>query len=66
MSNPATAPKRAWLGNLILLGVSGAFVLGALELATRVLENAAAAQEVAGQSWAIYDEDLGYRPRPGF
>lgn len=66
MSNPATAPKRAWLGNLILLGVSGAFVLGALELATRVLENAAAAPEAAGQSWAIYDEDLGYRPRPGF
>jgi lysophospholipase L1-like esterase len=58
--------KRAWLGNLLLLGASGAFVLGALEVATRVLENAAAAKGVAGESWAIYDEDLGYRPRPGF
>ena len=58
--------KRAWLGNLVLLTLSGAFVFGALEIATRVLENAAASKDVAGESWAIYDEDLGYRPRPGF
>jgi lysophospholipase L1-like esterase len=31
-----------------------------------VLERAAAAQDAPGESWAIYDEDLGYRPRPGF
>ena len=60
------APRRAWLGNLVLLALSGAFVLGALEIATRVLENAAAARENAGESWAIYDDELGYRPRPGF
>jgi lysophospholipase L1-like esterase len=62
----AAKPKRAWLGNLALLGVSGLFVFGVAEVATRVLESAAAAKEVAGESWAIYDADLGYRPRPGF
>lgn len=60
------AKKRPWLGNLALLGLSGVFVFGALEVATRVLENAAASEDVAGESWAVYDEDLGYRPRPGF
>lgn len=55
-----------WLGNLILLGISGLFVLAVGEIATRVLEAAEAARERAGQSWAIYDADLGYRPRPGF
>jgi lysophospholipase L1-like esterase len=57
---------RRWLGNLVLLGVSGAFVFSAAEIATRMLESAAAAKEVAGESWAIYDADLGYRPRPGY
>jgi lysophospholipase L1-like esterase len=62
----AARPKRAWLGNLILLGVSSAFAFVAAEIATRVLENAAAAKDVAGESWAIYDADIGYRPRPGY
>lgn len=60
------ARRRAWLGSSILLGASGALVLGAAELATRALEVAAASKERTGQSWAIYDADLGYRPRPGF
>lgn len=60
------AARRAWLGNLLLLCGSGAFVFGAAELATRALERAARAKELAGESWAIYDADLGYRPRPGY
>ncbi len=59
-------PRRAWLGNLALLALSGAFVFAALEAATRVLESAAAARDAAQPSWAIIDDDLGYRPRPGF
>jgi lysophospholipase L1-like esterase len=66
MPDPAVKPKGTWLGNLLLLALSGAFVFAVAEVATRVLESAAAAKEVAGESWAIYDADLGYRPRPGF
>jgi lysophospholipase L1-like esterase len=54
------------VGNLFLLALSGAFVFGAAEIATRVLEASAAAKEGAAESWAIYDAELGYRPRPGF
>jgi lysophospholipase L1-like esterase len=66
MASAAAQPKRAWLGNLLLLALSGAFVLAAAEIATRLLERAAAAKDLAGESWAIYDPDLGYRPRPGY
>jgi lysophospholipase L1-like esterase len=62
----AGARSRRWLGNLLLLGISSAAVFAALEAATRMLEAAAASKQIAGESWALYDEDLGYRPRPGF
>jgi lysophospholipase L1-like esterase len=65
VADAAAQPKRAWLGNLILLGASGLLVFAIAEIATRVLESVARAKELAGESWAIYDADLGYRPRPG-
>ena len=66
MAGAPVKARRAWLGNLLLLGASGLFVFAVAEVATRALENAAAAKENAGESWAIYDPDLGYRPRPGY
>jgi lysophospholipase L1-like esterase len=36
------------------------------EIGIRVIESMRRADDAAGESWAIYDEKIGYRPRPGF
>ena len=53
MAGAQRKARRAWLGNLLLLGASGLFVFAAAELATRAFESAAARKENAGESWAI-------------
>ena len=57
---------KSWLANLALVAVSVGFVFVVCEIGIRVVESARQAKEAAGESWAIYDENLGYRPRPDF
>jgi len=52
--------------NLGLLAATLLVIFGFGECALRVAEWRAAAAQRAGQSWAVYDSELGYRPRPGF
>ena len=54
-----------WAG-LILLGATSLLLFGVLEFAFRILERMQEARETAGESWAVYDEDLAYRNKPHF
>lgn len=53
---------KSWLANLALLAATAVFLFGACEIAIRMIES----PRQSGESWAIYDEDLGYRLRRGF
>ena len=57
---------KSWLANLALLLAAGGLVFSACEIGIRIVETVRQANEADGESWAIYDENLGYRPRPNF
>ena len=55
---------RAWLANLALMAASLLVLFVACEIGIRIVESMRRADEAAGESWALYDEKIGYRPRP--
>jgi len=58
--------SRFSLVNLAVLAATVVIVFAACEIGIRIVESMRQAKEAAGESWAIYDESLGYRPRPNF
>ncbi len=57
--------KSAWVVNLALAAASLIALFGVGEMVIRGIESARPTADAIGKSWAIYDENLGYRPRPG-
>jgi len=70
MSAPAPRRRSARLGRAIARAalVATSLLLGfaILELGLRGLERSQQQAQRQRTGWAIYDADLGYRPRPGF
>lgn len=64
----APTGRRVWLYRLFMVGcvVVGSFVLTEAGFRVRrsVVETRLEAKAERGETWAIYDEDLGYRIRP--
>lgn len=56
---------RAWLVNLALLAATLIAIFAVCEAVVRIVETAQSAGEDPSAGWAIYDANLGYRPRPG-
>jgi lysophospholipase L1-like esterase len=57
---------KRWLASLGLLAASLGLVFVVCEIGIRIVESSRHASEAKGESWAIYDEKVGYRPRPNF
>ena len=57
---------KSWLASLALLAATVGILFVACEIGIRVIESTKQASDATGESWAIYDENLGYRPRPNF
>lgn len=56
---------HSWLARLALLAATMIVLFGVCEIAIRIVESSRSAGNDIGKSWAMYDEHLGYRPRPG-
>ncbi len=60
------ARLKSFLANLALLVATGGIVFVACEIGIRIFDSMREAKDVASESWAIYDPDVSYRPRPNF
>jgi lysophospholipase L1-like esterase len=63
MTRPHIDRKRGrWLSNLAVLAITAVLLFGACEITIRLIQSHRQIEE----SWAIHDQDVGYRLRPGF
>ena len=57
--------KPNWLADLALLAATLLILFALCEIGIRIVDAVRKSGEATATSWAVYDEHLGYRPRPG-
>ncbi len=57
-------PELGWAGKVFLLGVGLLIAFAGAEIGLRAYDYIS--KQAQGETWAVYDEDLGYRNRPNY